>query len=185
MSNRYTPPNVSPWTVPASRKNAQRRKRVWQRLAAPPGTVVIFTDGACLHTGGPAALGVAIDGLFECGEFLSNSATNNLAELAAILRALQLAPHEKRRTIIYSDSMYAIGVLSLGWKAQVHVPLIRYIQREMSAFADLSLAHIPGHSGYAGNELADRLAGIAMRSRFPVSPLAELHLGEIEPFSTR
>src|SRR6188768_2356751 len=75
----------------------------------------LWTDGACSGNPGPMGIGiVAVDGSKrkEHGEYLGVG-TNNIAELTAIDRALDLIGGDaaKRRLRIYTDSAYSIGVL--------------------------------------------------------------------------
>ena len=61
----------------------------------------------------PAGLGAVVvhDGQrIELSEYLGSS-TNNIAELTAVLRAVELAPGDKP-IVVHTDSQYAIGVLA-------------------------------------------------------------------------
>src|SRR5262245_18273488 len=81
--------------------------------------VVIYADGACSGNPGPCGLGVVIlDGgeRRELSEYLGMG-TNNVAELTAIIRALEEAPRD-RTVMLHSDSSYALGLLSQNWKAK-------------------------------------------------------------------
>lgn len=151
------------------------RRRTPKDLPAPPlrelptDAVRIFTDGACSgNPGGPAALGVVVEdgkAITARGEYLGDAGTNNLAELSAILRGLELAPSTNRTTVIHTDSKYALGVLTGGWKAKVHLGLIARIKERMASFRFLELVYVPGHSGVPGNERADELARRAIQRR--------------------
>jgi ribonuclease HI len=160
---------------PGSPLPSPLRRRTPREVAAPPtrelpaDAVRIYTDGACSgNPGGPAALGVVVeDGAsrIERGEYLGDSGTNNLAELTAILRGLELAPSPNRTTVLHTDSKYALGVLIGGWKAKVHLTLIARIKERIASFRFLELVYVPGHSGIPGNERADELARRAIQVR--------------------
>ncbi|MCH9685570.1 MAG: ribonuclease HI [Deltaproteobacteria bacterium] len=130
-------------------------------------TIVVYTDGACSGNPGPAGIGVLMqrpEETVEISEFLG-SGTNNIAELAAILRGLEtLRDDESDRLIhLYTDSGWSLGVLIGGWKAKANLDLIGQIRERMAKFPRLELLKIRGHSGQEGNEEADRLATQATR----------------------
>src|SRR6185503_18224067 len=91
-------------------------------VAAIPGdALIVYTDGACTGNPGPMGLGVVIlDGRErkEVSEFLGHG-TNNIAELTAIVRALELCPRG-RTVVLHSDSAYALGLLGKSWKAKAN-----------------------------------------------------------------
>ncbi|MCA9691688.1 MAG: reverse transcriptase-like protein [Myxococcales bacterium] len=131
-------------------------------------TVIIHTDGACSGNPGPAGIGIHIsrpDETVEISEFISTLATNNFAELAAILRALEELREDERDTSIhlYTDSGWALGVLIGGWKAKTNLDQIGAIQKKMAEFSKLELLKVKGHAGVDGNEEADHLATTAVR----------------------
>lgn len=130
-------------------------------------TIIIHTDGACSGNPGPAGIGVHIqrpDRLTEISEYIGD-ATNNVAELKAILRALEaLAEDERERQIhLYTDSGWSLGVLIGGWKAKKNVQLIDKIKARLPEFPNLELLKVKGHAGLDGNEEADALATKAVR----------------------
>ena len=136
--------------------------------AAPANAIHVWTDGACSGNPGPAGLGVVIvgdgDGNREISEYLGD-ATNNIAELTAILRGLQAVSDPKRPVIIYSDSQYSIGLLSQNWKAKKNVELVKELRDECKRFADLRFVKVLAHSGIALNERVDQLATGAISRR--------------------
>jgi ribonuclease HI len=141
------------------------------RLGEPssPDTVHVWTDGACQGNPGPCGVGVVvIDGKSrkEHGEFLGHG-TNNIAELTAVLRGLDLVGDTQRPVRVYSDSSYSIGVLSLGWKPKVNQELIAEIKDRITAFRDLRFVKVKGHSGIPENERCDQLATGAIKNRQP------------------
>ncbi|MCG8556661.1 MAG: ribonuclease HI [Proteobacteria bacterium] len=122
--------------------------------------IVAYTDGACSGNPGPAGLGVVLlDGgaRHELSEYLGR-ATNNVAELSAIVRAVQAVAGSRRPVRIYTDSRYAIGVLTKGWRAKANITLIARAKAELERLPDVRLLHVPGHVGVELNERADELA---------------------------
>jgi ribonuclease HI len=135
--------------------------------AAPKDAVHVWTDGACTGNPGPAGIGVVVidgDKRREVGEFLGEG-TNNIAELTAIERGLELVSDAKRTVVVYSDSAYAIGLLSKSWKAKANVELVARIRKLTARFADLRFVKVPGHAGVPENERCDELARTAIVTR--------------------
>ncbi len=135
--------------------------------AAPADAVHVWTDGACTGNPGPAGLGVVVlDGAqrHERSEYLGHG-TNNIAELTAVLRGLQLITDRQRPVLVYTDSSYAIGVLSMGWKAKANVELVAEIRAALTTFRDVRFVKVPGHAGVPENERCDQLARDAITSR--------------------
>jgi ribonuclease HI len=133
----------------------------------PANALVAYTDGACSGNPGPAGLGVVlIDGaaMTEVSEYLGQG-TNNIAELTAVLRAVERAAGSDRPLVVHTDSQYAIGVLSKGWKAKANQQLIADIRQALTARPGVRLVYVPGHAGVPMNERADQLAREAVSSR--------------------
>jgi len=131
------------------------------------GDVVAYTDGGCSGNPGPAGLGVVlVNGKErdELSEYLGH-ATNNVAELTAVLRALELAEGKPGRLVVHTDSQYSIGVLSKGWKAKANTELVLGIREALKARPGTRLVYVPGHSGIPLNERADELATRAIQTR--------------------
>jgi ribonuclease HI len=128
--------------------------------------VAAYTDGACSGNPGPAGLGVVMlrgKERSELSEYLGVG-TNNVAELTAILRAVEAFEGELP-LLVHTDSQYAIGVLTKGWKPKVNQELIARIKEEMKRVKQLSLVYVPGHAGVPLNERADELARAAVTAR--------------------
>lgn len=117
-----------------------------------------YVDGACSGNPGPAGVGVVLSGAkgkITISRFLGHG-TNNIAELRAVQEAVVRSPADQP-LVIYTDSQYAIGVLSKGWKANANVPLISEIRSLMKG-RDVAFVYVRGHSGVPGNEESDALA---------------------------
>ena len=137
------------------------------KAPADEHTIIIHTDGACSGNPGPAGIGVHLrrpDKLTEISEYIGD-ATNNVAELKAILRAIEaLDESERERNIhLYTDSGWSLGVLIGGWKAKKNVKIIEQIKVKLPDFPKLELLKVRGHAGQEGNEEADALATKAVR----------------------
>jgi ribonuclease HI len=135
-------------------------------LPAGGSAVEIWTDGACSGNPGPMGIGVVvIDGPTrrEKGEYLGIG-TNNIAELTAIGRGIDLAGDSGRRMRVYTDSSYAIGVLSKGWKAKANQDLIATLKRQLAPLK-VEFVKVAGHAGVPENERCDELARGAITGR--------------------
>jgi len=130
----------------------------------PPGAICIYTDGASSGNPGPSGIGILLR--FEDHEKEISRpigiATNNIAELLAIKTGLLALKKTHLPVRIYTDSSYALGVLTRGWKARRNADLVNATKAVMSTFSDLRLAKVRGHMGNEGNEKADRLATAAV-----------------------
>ena len=104
---------------------------------------------------------VAGDKRKEHGEYLGRG-TNNIAELTAIQRGLEIAEdllldhdHPIR---VYTDSSYAIGLLSQGWRAKANQALVAELRRLIGEYHNLRMVKVEGHAGVPENERCDVLA---------------------------
>lgn len=126
---------------------------------------IAYTDGACSGNPGPAGSGMVViapgGAIHEGFEYLGH-ATNNVAELTAVLRGAECIPADAASAAVMTDSKYAIGVLTKGWKAKANQELILHI-RKVLAGRRLHIIYVPGHSGVPMNERADELAREAVR----------------------
>ena len=87
------------------------------------------------------------------------------SELEAIRVGLNQLKKRSLTVRIYTDSSYALGVLSLGWKAKKNRRLVNSIRNLLDEFDDLEIIKVPGHAGHKENERADRLARAAVEKR--------------------
>lgn len=147
---------------------AHARKHARQRLdALPDDAVQVFTDGACRGNPGPAgagALAVLPDGRRGEASLSLGHATNNVGELTAIGVGLDLldeagvAPDAP--VALFTDSRYAIGVLTQGWKAKANRELIGALRGRLEARPGVDVHWVAGHVGIDDNERADTLANL-------------------------
>lgn len=137
--------------------------RIKKELSKDP--ILIFTDGASSGNPGPSGIGALL--IYKNKEkrisrYIGN-ATNNIAELMAIHEGLKAVKNKKLPVRVFTDSSYAFGVLTKGWKAKKNPELIRDIKHTMASFPNLQLVKVKGHAGVQENETADRLATGAIK----------------------
>jgi len=133
---------------------------------APADAIQIYTDGASTGNPGPSGIGVVMcHGRLrkEISEPIGWT-TNNVAELKAIQAGLMAVKKRHLPVRLYTDSSYAHGLLTLGWKPKKNQELVAAIRTLMTKFRDLKLIKVRGHAGHEGNERADFLATSAARS---------------------
>jgi ribonuclease HI len=146
---------------------------------------VIFCDGACEPNPGKAGSGMAV---YRAGVLASlwyggynPAGTNNTAELNALLQALMLAKLEidaDRTVQVRSDSSYGLNAVTkwaAGWKkrgwrkAEGEIKNLEVIQLLHALYLEIedavNLQHVSAHVGIEGNELADRMAMLAVERR--------------------
>jgi ribonuclease HI len=139
--------------------------------------IIVSTDGSCLRNPG-GAIGWAWiaheGGRFDSGG--AASGTNQIAELTALLRAIEAHPGPEP-LLIESDSQYAIRCASEwldGWKRKgwrtasggvvKNLELVQAIDRAIAARpGPVRFRWVRGHVGNPFNERADQLAGLAAR----------------------
>jgi ribonuclease HI len=142
-----------------------------EQAAADAGAepIRIYTDGASSGNPGPAGLGAVLlwrDRRREIRRYL-HEATNNVAELTAVLAALEAVRRPELPVRLHTDSEYVIGVLAEGHKVKANADLVARIRRQMERFPDLRFVKVPAHAGVPENERADALARAAIRERGP------------------
>jgi len=150
----------------------------------PPNkdTFIVYTDGACKHNGSDkakAGIGVYFNkhnsvNISNVSERLTTvKQTNNVAELSAILRALELCYEYniKNQILIYTDSDYSMKCVEIWypqWKKEnkmkdrKNINILQQINHYYEKL-DVKFKHIRSHTGLTdihskGNEMADRLA---------------------------
>ena len=154
-----TQKNLSP-----GKKTSGNQEPAIDETDIPDNCIRIYTDGASSGNPGPSGIGALL--LYgENRKELSKSigiSTNNIAELTAIEAALSLLKREDLPVRLYTDSSYALGLLTQGWKPQKNQDLVARIKKLMQRFGDLKFIKVKGHSGIKENEIADFLATSAI-----------------------
>jgi len=170
----------------ATKAEAERFNREGP-FAAPEGAfdLAVYTDGACRKNGKAGA--VAGYGIYfgegdarNVSARITTKATNNIAELTAVLRTLQILEKEfaaGKRCAVYTDSTYAILCCgSYGercekkkWPEDVpNLELLKETYALSKKYAGaLAFVHVAAHTEGTdahsiGNRHADRLATAAI-----------------------
>lgn len=129
-------------------------------------TIDFYTDGACPGNGrspegGPMGAGiVGRSGKLEKEWAIPlGKGTNQKAELMAIREALLKVKDRAHTHIrIHTDSAYAIGCLTQGWKVKANKELVDEVRKLVTECARFEMRKVLGHSGVPANERADELA---------------------------
>jgi ribonuclease HI len=127
--------------------------------------VHVYTDGASAGNPGPSGIGVVLrfgKHKKEISRYIGDT-TNNVAELEAIRLGLMAVKNTTLPVRVFTDSRYAYGVLTQGWKARKNQNIIESIKKILSKFNNLKFIKVEGHVGIEGNERADFLATSAIK----------------------
>lgn len=107
---------------------------------------------------GAGVVGIA-DGMRREWSIPLGPGTNQMAELLAVKAALQKVRDRPRTEVtIITDSQYAIGCLTQGWKVVANRELVDELRPLIAECASFRMQKVLGHAGQEENERADRLA---------------------------
>jgi ribonuclease HI len=124
---------------------------------------LLYTDGSCdnlsiRREGGYAY--VILDQKKNVVKSFSKgtiNTTNNIMELTAIIEGCKAIPEDNAEVAIYSDSQYALNVLSGKWKGQANRSLINNHKANKKRLR-LQYNWIKGHCGNKYNDMVDLMA---------------------------
>jgi len=140
------------------------------------GRVVLFTDGCCHgngKNGARAGIGVFFgrDSPLNVSEPVVGRATNNTAEIQAIIKALRVVKSKGHDDVLVkTDSQFTINCLTKwidGWKKKgwkkadgtevINKEDLMVLDKESDGIR-VEYMHVDAHKGIYGNEKADELA---------------------------
>ena len=150
----------------SSSKTKRIEPKMETEVSHPDNAIILYTDGASSGNPGPSGIGVILKYLNHKKEISKHigMGTNNIAELEAIRTGLTEIKKKNLPVRVYTDSSYAIGVLTKGWKTKANQELIASIKHLMGHFNDIRLIKVAGHAGIPENERADFLATSAIET---------------------
>jgi ribonuclease HI len=146
-------------------------------LKRDPGTIHIYTDGACKGNPGPGGWGAILELDGKEREMFGGEAvtTNNRMELTAVIEALA-ALKRPCRVVLHTDSQYVQkgitewihGWKKRGWRTAAKEPvknvdLWKKLDEAVGGH-EIEWKWVKGHAGHDGNERADALANKGVES---------------------
>ena len=139
--------------------------------------ILIYTDGSSLGNPGPGGYGIVMktsDGSLE-KKFSKGfkKTTNNRMELLAVIDALKKIKDNNIPIEIYSDSKYVVDAINKGWLNKWVSERFRKTKNpdlwkeflRVSKNLDYTIHWIKGHNKHPENELCDKLAVQAAKSK--------------------
>jgi len=158
----------------------------------------IYTDGSSLYNGKPncvSGYGIHFDkNVFQdiSQKVIGLKHSNNIAELTAIIKAIEIVKKVTTPITIYTDSKYSILCATTfgkrlsknnwkdGTKIIPNLELVKALYESISVKPNIELKYIEAHTEKQdihsiGNEMADKLAkqAISMESSYPVKKKME------------
>ncbi len=140
----------------------------------PDCEIVVYTDGAALGNPGPAGWAALLR--FVCGgktvyeKQISGAlahATNNQAELLAVIHALEAIRDRRYPVRVVADSQYVVNTFEKGWiqkwaqenwKKRPNADLWQRLWQLVQQFPDIRFEWTRGHATDPYNKQVDRLA---------------------------
>jgi ribonuclease HI len=137
--------------------------------------IYIYTDGACRGNPGPGGWGAILecDGYKKEINGATQLTTNNIMELTAVIKALELVKNSSS-IVITTDSTYVKNGITewihnwkvKGWKTANKKPVknkdLWQLLDSLSQKHNIDWKWVRGHTGHPGNEKADQLANEAI-----------------------
>ena len=184
-----TPPSSAATTPPSSQSTRAKKRVFGETIELPAQRTAIYCDGACSNNGSVDLTARAASAFYAPEKKFSWAArcpgmqTNQRAELFAAICATYYA-RDIDNVDILSDSEYVVRSINdtsrlfawerSGWRKASHAPvanvslwgwildLIR--SREQRQLKPIKWTHVRAHSGIPGNENADKLAKMMLKS---------------------
>jgi len=139
--------------------------------------IYIYTDGACRGNPGPGGWGAILecDGYKKEINGSSQLTTNNIMELTAVIKSLELVK-KTSNIVITTDSTYVKNGITewihnwkaKGWRTANKKPVknkdLWILLDQLSQKHTIEWKWVRGHTGHFGNERADELANQAIDS---------------------
>lgn len=182
FSKGYTPKSKAEKTSSSDKTAKKSSSKKVQNLHKQDG-FVLFTDGACRGNPGESGSGFVV---YENGNLASlfygkydALGTNNTAEFEAIICAMRYINKKQIKAKIYVDSQYVIDCITKwsngwsrnGWKKsnKESVENLELVQKAFELYKTIKsgaeILKVKAHIGEEGNEIADRMAIFAVKTK--------------------
>ena len=138
--------------------------------------IEMYTDGACSGNPGPGGCAAVLVDSQTHEEKTSiingyRHTTNNRMEIKAVVHGLGLAGNLKdiEEIEVFSDSQLVVNTMNLGWARKSNTDLWEEMDAELSLLKTkgvrIRFTKVKGHAGNPFNEMADRLAVLALEAK--------------------
>lgn len=97
----------------------------------------------------------------ESGSY--KGATNNMAEMMAVYKAMQAIKDKSIRTEVYCDSQYVVNIITDEWSPKKNMEFWSRLFRERDRFRKITFKWIKGHADNKHNIEVDAAAYAAMK----------------------
>lgn len=127
----------------------------------------VWVDGASRNLDGSIGIIVVYQGIIRMviGEYLGKNCSNNVAEVLAIKRGLELVELYKRPVKIYSDSRYALNSIHREFNGPKNRKIIEDTIQYITTYPmPVEFIKVKGHSDLPYNVLADQVAATMLPS---------------------
>lgn len=132
--------------------------------------VEIYTDGSCLGNPGPMGIGIVLinlntNDIYEIGDYIGEG-TNNVAEIKAVIFALQLLKDPGNTNVkLHIDSQLIEKFLTNKWKPTKNIELVQEMINLSKKFKKIEIVKVSAHKDVQFNNIADSLANTAAKKR--------------------
>ena len=129
--------------------------------------IKIYADGACRGNQNAENIGgygvvLLYKGHQRTLRAAFKNTTNNKMEILSVVEGLKALKRFDLPVEIYSDSQYVVNTMNMGWNRNANYDLWKQLDEQLEKFKCVEFIKVKGHSDNVYNNLADKLANLAM-----------------------